>query len=224
MFCQMITFRTIFLTRNSKDKTINLNGRKLLDFCRQNELRICNGRLGDDRNIGNFTFTGSTGKSVVDYVITNPTMFESFMKFNVCDPNILSDHCLIEFSIYRNKNIYTAQSEEMEHGERLHKKYIWTDIKKDQYISNLNGVENELSGLTDNLMQTREPENIDRNINSFLKIMENVCDPLFAVKINVPTENSDDLKYTDRKNKPWFDEDCQNLRNMFYRKLNKYSG
>ena len=52
--------------RSSGDKIINANGRKLLDFCRQNELRICNGRLGDDRNIGKFTFTGSSGRSVVD--------------------------------------------------------------------------------------------------------------------------------------------------------------
>ena len=60
-----------FLPRVSEDLKINANGRKLLDFCRQNELRICNGRLGDDKNIGKFTFTGSSGRSVVDYVIIN---------------------------------------------------------------------------------------------------------------------------------------------------------
>ena len=32
-----------FLARFTYDKTINTNGRKLLDFCKQNGLRICNG-------------------------------------------------------------------------------------------------------------------------------------------------------------------------------------
>ena len=31
-----------FLPSQSEDKIANLNGGKLLDFCKQNELRICN--------------------------------------------------------------------------------------------------------------------------------------------------------------------------------------
>ena len=42
-----------FFVRSSEDKTINSNGRKLLDFCKQNGLRICNGRISEDRNFGN---------------------------------------------------------------------------------------------------------------------------------------------------------------------------
>ena len=57
------------------DKSINTNGRKLLDFCKQNGLHICNGRIGEDKNVGKFTYIASTGRSVIDYVISNPALF-----------------------------------------------------------------------------------------------------------------------------------------------------
>lgn len=206
-----------FLPRQSEDKIVNLNGRKLLDFCRQNELRICNGRLGDDRNIGKFTFRASSGRSVVDYVITNITMFEAIQSFKICDPNILSDHCVLEFSILKNENIYTAQAGETGFSEGLNKKYAWDDMKKDHYIFNLNKVEGDVLTLTQNLIQVQESDDIDKNINNFLKVMENVCDPIFAKNIKVSIERPENFNSTDRKNQPWFDEECQTLRNRFYR-------
>ena len=35
-------------------------------------------------------------------------------------------------------------------------------------------------------MEAREPGDIDENIDNFLNLMENVCDPLFAKNLNVP--------------------------------------
>ena len=60
--------------RSSQDKIINANGRKLLDFCRLNTLHIANGRLGSDRGVGKYTYVGSTGQSVIDYVIATPNL------------------------------------------------------------------------------------------------------------------------------------------------------
>ena len=37
--------------RFSHDHFINTNGRKLLDVCKLNSLRICNGRLGKDKGV-----------------------------------------------------------------------------------------------------------------------------------------------------------------------------
>ena len=60
--------------------------------------RILNGRAGDDRGIGKFTFVGSRGSSVVDYILASQNLFDYVSKFKVHDPNLLSDHCLITFS------------------------------------------------------------------------------------------------------------------------------
>ena len=51
-----------------------------------------------DKGIGNYTFVGSRGSSVVDYVLSSQDLFKYINRFEVHDPNILSDHCLLTFS------------------------------------------------------------------------------------------------------------------------------
>ena len=80
------------LSRVSQDRVVNRNGRKLLEFCKLNSLRVCNGRVGMDSGVGKYTFVGSSGCSVIDYIIVNPRLLEAMSSFQVCDPNILSDH------------------------------------------------------------------------------------------------------------------------------------
>ena len=40
----------VHIPRFSQDSIVNTNGRKLLDFCKLNSLRIANGRMGSDRS------------------------------------------------------------------------------------------------------------------------------------------------------------------------------
>ena len=35
----------------------------------------------------------------MDYVLVNPSLFDYFSIFEVCEPNILSDHCAVQFSL-----------------------------------------------------------------------------------------------------------------------------
>jgi len=57
-----------------------------------------NGRVGKDKGIGRYTYVGSSGSSLVDYVIPTQNLFSFVDTFVVKEPNILSDHCLIDFS------------------------------------------------------------------------------------------------------------------------------
>ena len=84
------------IPRYSQDEGhTNSNGLLFLDFCRQTGLRIMNGRVGNDEGVGKYTFVGSRGSSLVDYVLASQDMFYFVKYFCVQDPNILSDHCLI---------------------------------------------------------------------------------------------------------------------------------
>ena len=76
----------------------NNNGLLLLDFCKQTGLRIMNGRVGNDGGIGRYTFVGSRGSNVVDYVLASQSLFDFVNDFEVQDSNILSDHFCIDFS------------------------------------------------------------------------------------------------------------------------------
>ena len=87
------------IPRCCKDNAINSNGRLLIDFLHQTGLRIANGRVGVDADIGAYTFVGSNGSSVVDYCIVDEILLSKFVTFEICPPNIMSDHCLIEFSL-----------------------------------------------------------------------------------------------------------------------------
>ena len=87
--------------RNSKDTRKNNFGNQLLQLCKYNDLLICNGRTGDDKNVGNFTCKNS---SVVDYVICSTSLFERIVNFDVLEfSNLFSDaHCGLSLTLSCN--------------------------------------------------------------------------------------------------------------------------
>ena len=70
------------LSRYSQDEGhINSNVHYLLDFCKQTGLRLMNGRVGNDEGVGKYTFVGSRGSSLVDYVLASQFFFLLFKIF-----------------------------------------------------------------------------------------------------------------------------------------------
>ncbi|XP_060580681.1 uncharacterized protein LOC132737413, partial [Ruditapes philippinarum] len=49
--------------RFSMDKTVNYSGNKLLDICLCSDLKIVNGRIGDDAGVGSYTFMSNVGST-----------------------------------------------------------------------------------------------------------------------------------------------------------------
>ena len=82
------------LPRSSKDTKLNSNGTCLIDFCRQTGKRIANGRVGSDAGVGECTYIGSSGASLIDYVLVPEELLTNFVTFDVFDPNPISDHCV----------------------------------------------------------------------------------------------------------------------------------
>ena len=97
------------IPRKSQDTIVNSNGYLLLDFLKQSGLRIANGRVCEDKNFGAFTYVDARGSSLVDYCIVNPEILSEYLSFYIHDPNILSDSCLVEFSLSSN---YTFETED----------------------------------------------------------------------------------------------------------------
>lgn len=79
------------IPRTSQDDKVNKYGYELIDFCKTYACYIVNGRIGYDKNRGDFTFINDNGCSVIDYFIVSKEMFDLIDNFTVaCRPE--KDH------------------------------------------------------------------------------------------------------------------------------------
>lgn len=69
--------------RNSCDKVVDRNGRRLLELFEDVGGIIVNGRAQGDMD-GNFTFVGAQGTSVIDYVCCSKNMLQFISNLSVC--------------------------------------------------------------------------------------------------------------------------------------------
>ena len=91
--------------RISKDTCVNEYGKKLLDFCKATDIRIANGRMFNDKNIGEFTRSENNCDSIVDYVLCDVESYSSFIDFYVDTSKIESDHFPVCFSLTRSLTV-----------------------------------------------------------------------------------------------------------------------
>ena len=113
------------LVRFSRDKAqANRHGSRLIDFCKTTDLIIFNGRLGHDHGLGEFTRDDTTGRSVVDYAIRSPVIFNQVDFFKVLDKVPESDHRPL--SISHSINYHCDNDKQIEEPEwQVTHKYIW---------------------------------------------------------------------------------------------------
>ena len=120
--------------RTSRDETTNAYGQLLLDFCKNTQMRIINGRLFDDRDKGYFTYTKDTGGSVIDYVLADKCNFDLFSHFCVSDERAESDHHPVLFDLKfplvteSGNNSSTLDSE-----TSACTKYAWRDSHRESF-------------------------------------------------------------------------------------------
>jgi len=124
------------IPRASQDRATNANGYFLIDCLKQTCLKLANGRVCSDKHVGSYTFVGVNGSSLVDYCITDPSLFEYFKTFVVHDPCILSDHCLMEFSL-SSKNVADILHNEDNSQLLTDNMYKWKDEHKTMYVENI---------------------------------------------------------------------------------------
>ncbi len=87
-------------------------------------LKVLNGRVGADSTIGQFTCLTSKWSSVIDLVMCSPSLFKCVDQFEVFDPNLISDHCVVHFCIntYSNEDTFN----DIDTTALLKNKYAYT--------------------------------------------------------------------------------------------------
>ena len=91
------TLKALVETRETKDKTTNRRGEKLIQRISNDQLMVVNGRtIGDQR--GDLTYIGHNGGSVIDLALANQRG-QKFVQNLEIKPTHLSDHMMIMLSL-----------------------------------------------------------------------------------------------------------------------------
>ena len=201
-------------TRSNTDKCTNNNGYKLIELCKELDLKIVNGRLGDDRDKGDLTCSSKQGSSTVDYCIASSELFPYFDNFNVdvFDEDLSDVHSPICLSIraYCKPIIVEEVTESITPGldyKPVHTK--WDPKLKINYqnkfdMKNISQLSKSLDFLLEN--GTNQSE-LEEKIKCFNKLC---ITP--SVELEMSKEkntNTSNKKRRKRKaHKPGFDEEC----------------
>ena len=71
----------------------------MIEVCKSSRLRIANGPIGSDKDLGQFTCLGKKGNSVIDYFLLDQNSFDLISEFRIGDISDFSDHTTLNIAI-----------------------------------------------------------------------------------------------------------------------------
>ena len=204
--------------RMNEDKTTNTYGKRLIDICKASGLIFLNGRKGNDRLKGAYTFHNHIGKSTNDYMICSKDALVYITDFNVHNINIWSDHCAISCIIKCNLQHYNDNTNV---GPSYRVSARWKDENKDEYIGCINS--DVVCQQLDTLAQSIDIINDKQTADSALLNLTNIMTNAGRANITVSKSMVANKKANYRKNEKWFDEQCAIQRNIFFESVKRYN-
>ena len=195
--------------RSSCDKISNKAGDELLSFSISYSLLIMNGRFGSDKDIGNFTFLGHNGNSLIDYFICNEELCSMISDFRVAE---LSESSHFPLEIY-----FKSMSDRKNTDE-----FVIGTVKKTCYKFNNASIEYFKQNVDNNLMSTEVydelVDEIDDQGNEINDVIEKIKDKLQeCAKCCTKTVMCRKTSQPD-----WFDNVCRQYKKDKYRLLRRY--
>ena len=203
--------------RSSKDTLLNNEGKFLIDICKSNNFFIMNGRCGQDRGIGEFTFKNT---SVIDYSIASAHALKFVENFNILELDCLfsDEHSLL--STYLNLKASGDQKK-----NNLFKKTKsnpkWNESKKQTFLSNID--KNKIQAINNQLRDLHQSNNL--NTDDINQICTEIGSIFVSAAETTSGTSSASHKYisdTNKDSNPWFGYTCKNARRKYHiaRKIN----
>ena len=205
-------------TRSNQDKVINAQGRSVLDLCKMCNVRIANGRMHSDRNVGKFTLYTWNGASAVDMVLASPPLFTHIGDFEVLDPVMYSDHCPVYFELNTSREYTNTVQRRVE-------KMMWDDDKIHLYVDSLGGeasireFDNMARIIDDNrpLVNDDNTEPVHLAVKYFTNGIRVSADPLFFKTFTPSAEKN----INPNTSPPWADDEWKASKKAFFRSRDK---
>ena len=175
--------------RFNKDHVTVYCGKRLLELCKTTNFLIANGRLGSDKDIGNFTYTSEKGCSVVDYLLLPLTDFDIVSSFEVCDVTEFSDHAGLTFTLHCPELF--PNEPETEQIFTCTRKLKWDNDKLENFTLNVSKLSDLFQSLSLSLEQDDSENNINENLDKFSESLYGCSDESFGQTIrttNISTQ------------------------------------
>lgn len=206
---------------NSDHTKYDINGKGLINLCRNFNLCIVNGRCGSDRGVGNPTCYKAVNGTVIDYMLVSDCLIPHLTDFNIglFDKTLSDFHCPLYLKLrclQENKTSDVSENNPPVHVQK-HKNLVtkWKNELKFDYQNSFSVNESEsLSIEMDNFLNSSNlsQDNID---NLVLKV-----NTLFigaAKSVGLCKTPKDNVRKYSRifPNKPWFDRSCNSFRKNY---------
>ena len=213
--------------RSNLDQNTNQNGNSLIDLCQCLDLKIVNGRCGSDKGIGNFTFCGPRGSSLIDYCIVSTELLPCIKNFDVgqLDKCLSDAHCPISVSLNLTSQVQPASDFSPDRPEdyveiKTNFTKRWIPENKSDFFTSFD--ENEITALNEHISSLNSEE-LDQNS---LDSISNKLAKLFistAQKVGMCRK----FKKSKRKprkhpNKPWWNSECESERKKYFNFKNSF--
>lgn len=204
--------------RSTMDTVCNSSGSKLIDICLSSDLKIVNGRLGDDSGVGQVTYMSPNGQSLIDYVLLSQSLFPLVKDFVVHDFYSCSTHAAIQLNLEVNYD----QSGHVDEFYK-YKQIVWDDDKVNDFKETLNSNVEQLNCIVDQI--TNSDLNINKGIDNFADTLYNATFSVFGQTKHFRRVKPD---RTRKFKSPWFTPDCEIARrelksaNRAYRRLKSH--
>ncbi|CAB3996549.1 Hypothetical predicted protein, partial [Paramuricea clavata] len=200
--------------RENFDTTINNHGKRLIEFCKNCDYQILNGRTKGD-SLGKPTFHNKNGISTIDYAICDANIIDNINHFIVKPPNYLSDHSQIITCIdIKEITIETSTTSSTNFSNILPRQYIWDNTSNGTFANCLRS--SDIQNKVEKFLENNFPEN-DYGVNECLEEFQDILQETSKRCLKIK-KNSKRCKIRNTTNKKWFDKECR-LKRHAVRKL-----
>ena len=169
----------------SDDTICNASGIKLLYICKNTDVRIVNGRIGDES--GRYTFLANTGTSVIDYAIVSCTLFPIIENVIVHEYFSCSANAPIQVTFNINCDITHVNDVPI-----VIDKLIWNDNKVNDFREHSNNQTANLQSIVSDIIS--QELNIDKGIDTFSNVLYKSAFHAFGVT---------------KQTSPWYTSECE---------------
>ena len=194
--------------RSNKDaRNPNNYGRNLLNLCIMSNLYIVNGRVGKDRNVGEYTCYFGDTPSTIDYFLADRDLFTFFKDFHI-DVRDESHHMPLCLNLSLPVETFSKTEQTCDIVENL-PRYNWIESKRQLFLNSFS---------TKNIETVRDLVLENDPANAIICLNNYICEAAADMKTNRVRK-----RYRNPgRNEAWFDKECELLRRNTIRAIRDY--